>query len=720
MVLAMSAVAVNVTFVVLNARQLSTDALASASPSVVIPLSTSVLGFLVASRLPRNPTGWLLLGIAVTSALNGVEEQYARLALVTRPGLPGAVWAEWLNSFDTIVIFPTGALLLLLLLLPNGRLLSRRWRPVVVLGLMETAFLLAGTALAPGPINISGYGVNYTVLTNPVGLGGPLGHLLGNTVAGNAIWFVGIAILLLASAAPLLRMRRGSAEERQQLKWIAYAVLVTVVSIAVFIFLAGSVLPRWTFDIPVTLGFGVAFPLAIGIAIFKHRLYDIDLVINRTLVYASLAVFITAVYVGIAVGIGAALGGGGRPNLALSIVATAVVAVGFQPVRERVQRVANRLVYGRRATPYEVLAQLSERVAESYATDEVIPRMARLLGEGTGAQAAAVWLRNGGVWRAAATWPEKPVADVAPVTGDLPSPQGARIVPVRHQGELLGALSVTKRPGESLTPIEESLLADLASQAGLVLKNVRLTSDLEARLRELQASRQRLVGAQDAERRRLERNLHDGAQQHLVALKVKLGLVTMLLGRDPERAQTTLRELKDDADTALETLRDLARGIYPPLLASSGLVAALSAQANRATVPVSVRGAVGRYAPDVEAAVYFSVLEALQNVQKYAGATSATVALDEATGRLCFCVRDDGRGFDVASTPRGSGLTNLADRLDALGGEVEVRSSLGRGTEVSGWVPVYEGAIAEDQASSRRSGLNSDLGMKPAAPTSAA
>ena len=155
----------------------------------------------------------------------------------------------------------------------------------------------------------------------------------------------------------------------------------------------------------IALGFGCALPLAAGIAIFKHRLYDIDLVISRTLVYGSLAVFITAVYIGIAVGIGALIGGGGKPNLVLSIVATAIVAVGFQPVRERVQRVANRLVYGKRATPYEVLSQFSERVAESYAVDDVMPRMARVLAEGTGAQRADVWLRNGPVWREAAVWP---------------------------------------------------------------------------------------------------------------------------------------------------------------------------------------------------------------------------------------------------------------------------------------------------------------------------
>jgi signal transduction histidine kinase len=374
------------------------------------------------------------------------------------------------------------------------------------------------------------------------------------------------------------------------------------------------------------------------------------------------------------------------------------VAVGFQPVRERVQRVANRLVYGQRATPYEVLAEFSERVAESLATDDVMPRMARVLAEGTGAQRARVWLRTAEQWRNAAVWP--PEAEAAPpvpvANGALPPLDGAsRVVDVRHQGDLLGALSVTKRGGETLTPVEEKLLNDLAAQAGLVLKNVGLTGDLHARLDELRASRQRLVTAQDAERRRLERNLHDGAQQHLVAIKVKLGLAAMLAARDPEKAKATLQQLKGDADEALETLRDLARGVYPPLLAEKGLGAALESHARKATVSVAVDGGgIGRYPQDVEAAVYFSVLEALQNVQKYAQASEVTVRLREADGTLTFDVTDDGMGFDVATTARGSGLTNMADRLDAMDGGVQVTSEPGRGTQLRGSLPVVATGVA--------------------------
>jgi signal transduction histidine kinase len=342
-----------------------------------------------------------------------------------------------------------------------------------------------------------------------------------------------------------------------------------------------------------------------------------------------------------------------------------------------------------------------------------------------------VWLRSGTAWRDAAVWPlEAPTHEpIAVENGALPALDGVnRLVEVRHQGDLLGALSVTKRSGEPLTPVEENLLSHLAGQAGLVLKNVGLTSDLQARLEELRASRQRLVTAQDEERRRLERNLHDGAQQHLVALKVKLGLAEMLMGRDPDRARVTLDQLRSDADDALDTLRDLARGIYPPLLADKGLGTALESQARKATIPVAVDAeGIGRYSQDVEAAVYFSVLEALQNVQKYAHASRAVVHLREKSGELHFSVEDDGHGFDIATARTGTGLVNMGDRLDALGGHLQVTSTIGTGTSVAGRVPVagdtVYGAVAPlaaDHASTSRSGLNSDLGMKQAAPTSSA
>ena len=669
---------------------------ASSGPDLTVPLGITAVGAIVVARRSRSPIGWLLLLSGVGDALRSVSTEYAVRGLMAPGTLPATEWAAWLSNWLLGLIFPTGMLLLIFLLFPSGRLLSRRWLAVVVAATMVTTFAAVTTIVDPSPIQL---GTHQLTAANPLGIKGfPL-----TSDRTGFIWPLGLLLLLISAASPIIRYRRADGEERQQIKWFAFAVATTVVLIIASIPLALALplgLGSVPFNVVIIVGIGVAMPSAIGVAILKYRLYGIDVVISRALVYGSLAVVITGVYVGIAVGIGELVGSGGRPNLGLSILATAIVAVGFQPARARLQRIANRLVYGTRATPYQVLSEFSQSVAGSYAADEVLPRMAQVLHEGTAAESTAVWLRAGGAVRPAAWWPQtaEPTA-VVPGNGARPElarddvlsalPGVTRAVEVRHQGELLGALSVTKRRGESLTPVEEKLLDDLAHQAGLVLKNVGLAADLQRRLEELRASRQRLVSAQDAERRRLERNLHDGAQQHLVAMKVKLGLAEMLTAKDPERAKQTITQLKADADEALETLRDLARGIYPPLLAEKGLVTALESQARKATVPATVEAdGVGRYSQDVEATVYFCVLEALQNVQKYADATAATVRLRHRNGALTFEVEDDGRGFDVEHAKKGAGLTNMQDRLDAIGGRLVIERREPLGTRVAALLPV--------------------------------
>jgi signal transduction histidine kinase len=654
--------------------------------SITFSAGMAIVGGLIATRRPRHRIGWLLLFIGLTQAMVEFSSAYAHYALLYRPGsLPLGDVSSWFEEWMWMPGFGLAATLLLLF--PTGRLPSRRWWPVAAVTILTLLTMVVADAIASWPHR----GLDLANSTGPPGAYDPV-------VIDTSIAILG-GCLILSFASLALRYRGADADERRQLKWITYAAIVDI---------AGTVA---AFDVPFpgpyTAGFAavasLALPVAIGAAILKYRLYDIDVVISRTLVYGALAAFITAVYVGIVVGVGTLVGSGGKPNLVLSIVATAVVAVGFQPVRERLQKVANRLVYGKRATPYEVLSQFSERAAESYAADDVLPRMAHVLADGTGAEQAEVWLRSGPTLRPAAVWPNADGAAPTesprsvPLAGDtVPEiPEATRVVEVRHQGELLGALTVSKRQGESLTPVEEKLLDDLASQAGLVLKNVGLTAELLARLEELRASRQRLVAAQDEERRRLERNLHDGAQQNLVALKVKLGLAEVLAEKDPARAKALVGELKSDADEALETLRDLARGIYPPLLADKGLAAALEGQARKATVPVIVDAdGIGRYPQDIEAAVYFCVLEAMQNVQKYAHATRASVRLSQEGGALSFEVEDDGDGFDPETVKRGAGLTNMADRLDALGGKLEVAASAGSGTRLIGSIGLVPTAVA--------------------------
>jgi len=699
--LAVSTAAATLTLAIANRATI--QSLAAADPiSIVMPLTFAVVGGLIARAHPRNATGWLFLFIGVVQGLGGVADQYARLALAGHSGsLPGADWALWFQNSSPSLVYPTGAAAFLLMLLPDGHLPSRRWRPITAAAvLVATLIGVPFGALAPGPLSSN----TDSSLSAPNPIGVPALQAVNQGPAPGVIFFLGLAILIAAAAAPLIRMRRSRGDEKQQLKWIAYAVLVsaigsTAATLTFFLPWQSSNAQTVIFSLAIALGFGVAFPVAAAISIFKYRLYDVDIVISRTIVYGALAVFITAVYVGIAVGIGALAGGGGKPNLGLSILATAIVAVGFQPVRERLQRVANRLVYGKRATPYEVLSEFSAHVADTYAADEVLPRMARVLQEGTGAESATVWLRSGDQLRPAATYPlsevEQPSLPIA--NGALPAIASAsRSAVVVQQGEVLGALSIAKRKGEALTPIEVKLVDDLAHQAGLVLKNVGLTAELLHRLEELRISRQRLVRAQDEERRRLERNLHDGAQQHLVALKVKISLLETLRAKNPDGAAAMLTDLKSDADEALETLRELARGIYPPLLADKGLRAALEAQARKATLPVTIDAdGVGRYPPDVEAAVYFCCLEALQNVQKYAKASRATVRLSADDSHLLFEVVDDGGGFDAATAKLGSGLQNMSDRIDALGGTFALESTPGAGASVRATLPVATSATGD-------------------------
>lgn len=641
-------------------------------------LSMGTVGALIVGRQPRNAVGWILLGAAVLPALAFLGEMYARYGQTVAP-LPGIAWAWWLGDWPWIGILSMVALLPLLF--PDGRVPSPAWRPYLWLAL--TTMLLSASlfALDPGSYPGGRY-------TNPIGVEAlrPMAQFVEGP---GYLSFIG---LFLGSAGSLIvRYRRAGSGQRQQIKWFLYsvAILLTLFLLdAIFQTLGLEDIEGVSFWVNTVLS-ATAFaslPVGIGIAIMRHRLYDIDVVINRTLVFGLLAAFITAAYVGIVVGIGALVGS--RGNLFLSIVATALIAVGFQPFRERARHLANRLVYGKRATPYEVLSEFSDQLGESYSSDDILPRIARMIGEATGGRRATVWVRVGTELRPAASWPEDEAAR-PPVPADSPDlPADERAFPVRHQGEVLGLLSVVTSRHEPLNETQERLLEDLAGQAGLVLRNVRL-------IEELRASRQRLVAAQDEERRRLERNIHDGAQQQLVALAVKLRLARTLAGRDVEKAEELLDQLQAESQEALENLRDLARGIYPPLLADKGLAAALEAQARKVPFPVTVEpNGVGRYSPEAEATVYFCVLEGLQNAAKYAEASQALVQLGHDDGYLTFTVSDDGKGFDPAATPRGAGLQNMADRLDALGGSVEISSVPGRGTRITGRIPVGTGGEA--------------------------
>jgi signal transduction histidine kinase len=618
------------------------------------------VGGLIASRQPTTPIGWLLLAAGFMSGVQEAAQQYAILSL-QEGGLPAGATAAW---FPTWIWVPgTAAVILAILLFPDGRLRSPRWRPLLWLLVSGTVFASVGLALAPGPLE------NFRPVINPFGIGGARGIMFLFVAAGMAAYLLGIVGSAVALA---LRFRSARGEERLQMKWIVLAAGLMAVSLAssfgwALPSLSGDNFPD-LFENLVVLSFACV-PVTMGIAILKYRLYDIDLVINKTVVYGILAAFITVVFLAIVVGVGTVVGGG---STFLAAVAAAVVAIVFQPARRWAQHLANRLVYGERATPYEVLSGFSERLAETYSVDDVLPRTARVLAEGVGAARVSILLRRAERLIPVAVWPEEETVVAEP-----------RSFEVRHQGSLLGEIDVSMPPNEPLGPAQEQLVADVAAQAGLVLRNARLIDDLKE-------SRQRLVAAQDEERRRIERNIHDGAQQQLVAMAVKLKLADSLLGKDEQRAHTMLGELAADTSQTLEDLRDLARGIYPPLLADKGLASAILSQSRKAAVPVRVEtDGIGRYPQEFEAAVYFCVLEALQNVGKYAGeGAKATVGVREEAGGLLFEVADDGAGFDVTRAGIGAGFTNMNDRVGAIGGSLRVESAPGRGTKVGGAIPL--------------------------------
>ncbi len=659
------------------------------APLVLLLLVWIGIGVLIVFRQPTNWAGWLFIITGMPFPLLSLAQAAMIYGLKVEPGsIPFiSAWA----TVGEYALYPLALMPLLFLLYPDGRLPGRRWRWSVVGLVGGTAVAFLGFLFRPGPFN--NWREDGIVYENPFGVDAFASGASGVITAGTLIALISG---LSAVVAIVLRFRRSTGEARQQMRLLAFVGALAGTFIAlmfVFGFVAealssgepGEELPVF----PIMFGLA-AFTIVIGvpaaylIAIFRHGLWDLDVVIKKTVIFGVVAGGLTLLLLLVVQIVTAAVIGTGLTGWERGLHLVGVtLGLLIGPLRRRARRFADRIVYGGRATPYEVLSAFGERVGETYSTEDVLPRMARLLAEATGAETATVWVRVGGDLVAEAGHPSVERGRRLPAPGDaMPPIEGEHAAEVRHQGELLGALSVWMPANDPMNPTKEKLVSDLAAQAGLVLRNVRL-------IEELRASRQRLVAAQDEERRRIERNLHDGAQQQLVALAVRLKLARTMIDRDPPKAGEMLDALQSSATEAIEDLRDLARGIYPPLLADQGLEAALEAQARKSPVPVVVEtGAIGRYSRDVESAVYFCTLEALNNVSKYAGASGAVVRLAQSNGQLTFSVTDDGRGFDPEATGPGTGLQGMADRLDAIGGAFDVESAPGAGTTVTGRVPV--------------------------------
>jgi signal transduction histidine kinase len=645
---------------------------------MVVGMAFATVGTAIARRHPGNAVGWLYLVTGFLLSLLGLADEWAQHVLLGDGGdLPLGDWAAWVTNWMWVISVGTG-LVYAVLLFPDGRYPTRAARRIGLLAAPLLVVVVAGQAL--GDFRIEGFGIQNPVTVLPISLD-TASSLLG----------LMIAAVVAAQVVLIRRLRRSVGEERDQIRWVVLAEAFAAVALASnMIGVFGG--PSWTIELAELLSIAglLAIPVAAGVAILRRGLYGVETVISRSLVGAGLAAFVTAVYALVVGGAGALLQRGDRPNHLLGVVAAIVIALGVDPVRVRLRRFGDRVAFGSRAEPYEVLAGLSQRLQADQEPADVLRLLAQSLTEGTSATATTVWLRVRDELRPAASWPpDADVPDPVPVAGDsLAGVPGDRCEAIVHGGELLGAITLRTRHAEPLPVEADRLVRDLAGHAGLVLRNLRLTAELQERVDELRESRQRLVSAQDAERRRIERDLHDGAQQQLVAVKVRLSLARSAAedaGND--EVADSLGEVAGQLTEAIEALRELAHGIYPPRLAADGLLRALRSRASMTPFELEVEGDVGRLTPEVEAAVYFCCLEAMQNTAKYASATCVRVDLALEDGWLRFTVADDGVGFDPEAVGRGAGTTNMRDRIDALGGRLDITSRPGSGAVVAGAVP---------------------------------
>jgi signal transduction histidine kinase len=512
-----------------------------------------------------------------------------------------------------------------------------------------------------------------------------------------------------------------SAHERARLQWVAWAVVVaSALSIVAAVLHA---LVSWPEPVRgVAVATTVLVPLSLALGASERIAVRIDRLLVHTITLAGLAAMVAACYLLIVLGLGRAPTGDEQTLLGLSMLAAAIAALLWIPVRERLTEVATRRVYGERHAPDEVLRTFGSRLTRALPLDELLLQLAESLKKTMALAVAEVWTRGTGGLERAVSVPERgsgriaigaeeePVIARAGVSGVawakiwLPAvldddDDVMRVAPITNSGELLGMIVVRRPEGAvQFSEADEQALTELARQVGLALHNVKLDSALQESLDEvrrqadeLRASRTRIVEAGDAQRRAIERDLHDGAQQHLVALAVSVNLARQISDSDPEAAKGMLEQIGLDLREAVQELRNLAHGIYPPLLMDRGLPEALSAAAGRAALPTNVEAeGIGRYSQPTEAAVYFCVLEALQNAAKHAGpGAQASVSVREEEGALLFDVVDDGAGFDMGTgAHHGHGFVNMSDRVGAIGGSIVVESSPGHGTRISGRIPL--------------------------------
>jgi signal transduction histidine kinase len=636
---------------------------------IVVPLYA--VGVWLTWRLPTHPQPVRLLVSGTAFVVNGAFGTLASQLQIN---------SAWAPVFSTLSLEAQaiGSLAVALLIgsYPDG-FVERSWQRLVlrcswVVLLGPPLALLASPVVPASPWDTVDFAMpNPYAVSWLAWLAQPAAWLAVNS------WWVAVVGVLVLCARFVAADGGGRARMR---------VLFVVVVVGITLYAAGTV--ALAFGAPedsalaiavISLGSltAILLPGAIVYGVLRHRLFDLDLVVRKSVAYGVASLLIAAAYAVVAATPGLMLGN--RIPVTLAVVITIAAALAFQPLRRRLESAVSRRLFGDRVQQYQLLANLGTTMEQTAELDELLPRLARAVRDGIGAS----WVRVR-LCEADGSWLDEPVGVVGEVTED--SAAGVDLV---RAGEQVGRIDLGSKPG-GYAAADLELLATVAAQATTAVANVRLATQLKEGLDELSTSRVRLIAAQDAERRRIERDLHDGIQQEVVALIAGLRLARNRLSRNQLTADQ-LTDLQDQAREMLRELRELAHGIHPPVLTDNGLVAALESRLTRFPIPVEIIADDGlrgeRFSEDVEGAAYFVACESLTNVAKHAGTDGARVRLSRFYNLLCLAVEDSGRGFQPNGA-RSGGLANIRDRVEALHGQLTIESQVGAGTSIRAELPL--------------------------------
>lgn len=625
-----------------------------------ITVGFALVGALVASRRSRNPVGWIFVAVGLLFALTSLA---VAVFVYGSTSSPIYRWAVWFGSWIWIpaTLLPAT---FVLLLFPDGHLPSPRWRFVAWSAAFGLALVVLGVMFHPGPLASLGQEV-----ANPFGISAAAPVLDLLLTLSTVLLAVGVFGSL---AALLVRFRRSAGIEREQIKWLVYALgMFWFLSILTSLF--DWLWPSWATDLSIVVtNLGIlGITAAAAVAILRHRLYDIDLIINRTLVYTALTTGVAALYGLVVGGLGAVFQTNSHPLL--SLLATGLAAILVQPMRDGLQRLVNRLMYGERDDPYAVLAKLSHRLEGSLAPDATLPTVVETVAQALKLPYVAIALKQEGDFKTAASY-------------GLARDELVQL-PLVYQGETIGQLKLSTRSSdESFTTAEKRLLTDIARHIGIAARTVLLTQDL-------QRSREELVKSREEERRRLRRDLHDELGPQLASLKLNIDIAHTLVSRDPAAAETLLLDLRSKSQSAIADIRRLVYDLRPPALDEFGLIGAIQEYGRQIeskdglSIQWEMPELLLPLPAAVEVAAYRIAMEALANIVRHSHGLSCQVSISIIDDYLQIEICDDGLGLPQ-NLQSGVGLNSMRERAAELGGTCVIEALSQGGTRVLARLPL--------------------------------